>query len=306
MTIAYLPPRHQSCALPRLHAPSAESLAGALEQAGCAVVEDAIGPGALARLRRELDPWFEHAACGEGAFFGRRTKRFSALFAKSPASADLALHSEILAAVEQVLHGAKTGADCIQISQTQAIEIGPGEPAQVLHRDDSVFPFVPAVEVIVNVMWPLDPFTPRNGATRLLPGSHTWPREGLEQYEDGVVDAVALPGSAIVWVGSLLHGGGHNRTDAPRRGVVMSYSVAWLAQAEKLLLSIPPDVARALPPKLQRLIGYQVHRPNLGWVEGRDPIDWLHGRTGPLAAVKDNLTPTQSEMLDAYLASVAE
>lgn len=306
MTIAAPPVRFETCVLPRLRAPTSARLASALNRAGCAVVEDAIDPDALSVLQDELDPWFEQAACGEGAFFGRRTKRFSALFAKSRATADLALHPEILDAVEQILMAPSAGVDCIQISQTQAIEIGPGERAQVLHRDDSIFPFVAPAEVIVNVMWTLDPFTARNGATRLLPGSHRWPREGLEQYEDGVADAVAPPGSAIIWVGSLLHGGGHNRTDTPRRGVVVSYSAAWLAQAEKLLLSIPPETARTLPTKLQRLIGYQVHRPNLGWVEGGDPIDWLHQRIGPLAAARDNLTPAQSEMLETYLASIAD
>jgi hypothetical protein len=83
----------------------------------------------------------------------------------------------------------------------------------------------------------------------------------------------------------------------------MSYSLAWLAPAEKFLLSIPPEVARELPRKLQRLIGYQVHRPNLGWVEGRDPIEWLDGSIHDLAAARDNLTPTQAQMLEAYLES---
>ena len=82
-----------------------------------------------------------------------------------------------------------------------------------------------------------------------------------------------------------------------RRGLVMSYSVGWLAPAEKLLLSIPPETARALPQRLQQLIGYQIHRPNLGWVEGRDPIEWLRGEMGDLAPAGDNLTPPQAAAL---------
>jgi ectoine hydroxylase-related dioxygenase (phytanoyl-CoA dioxygenase family) len=160
-------------------------------------------------------------------------------------------------------------------------------------------------ELMVNVMWALDDFTPDNGATRLAPGSHHWERAEVEQYEDGIVEAAAPAGSAIIWLGSLLHGGGANRSSKPRRGLVVSYSLAWLAPAEKLLLSIPPDVARALPERLQRLIGYQVHRPNLGWVEGRDPHEWLHGQIGALAPARDNLTPMQDEMLRQYLAAAA-
>jgi hypothetical protein len=63
------------------------------------------------------------------------------------------------------------------------------------------------------------------------------------------------------------------------------------------LLSTPPEVARGLPERVQRLIGYQLHRPNLGWIEERDPIEWLHGRTGELAPADDNLTPAQEALV---------
>ena len=153
-------------------------------------------------------------------------------------------------------------------------------------------------------MWTLDRFTKENGGTLLLPGSHRRARQLNEQYYDEAVAAEAPAGSAIIWTGALIHGGGANRTARPRRGLVMSYSPAWLAPAEKLMLSTPPEVARALPERLQRLLGYQLHRPNLGWVEGRDPIDWLHGRTGALAPAADNLTPAQTAALDAYFSAV--
>src|SRR5262249_30158572 len=110
------------------------------------------------------------------------------------------------------------------------------------------------------------------------------------------------PGSVIIWLGSVMHGGGANRTAAPRRGVVFSYSLGWLAPAEKLLLSIPPEIARTLPTRLQRLIGYQVHRPNLGWIEEQDPIEWLHGQVGPVAAAKDHFTPELQQRLEAAFA----
>jgi ectoine hydroxylase-related dioxygenase (phytanoyl-CoA dioxygenase family) len=67
------------------------------------------------------------------------------------------------------------------------------------------------------------------------------------------------------------------------------------------LLSVPPEYARALPERLQRLIGYQVHRPNLGWVEGRDPKQWLDGDIEYVAAAADNLTLDQAAMLKAVM-----
>lgn len=291
-------------ALPRLKRANADAIEIALRRAGCCVVENAIDEDELAHVYDGLDHWFDQALAGEGKFFGRGTKRFSGVFAKAPQTAALAHHSEILTAAENLLLGGARNCDCIQLSQTQAIEISPGEPTQLLHRDDSVFPFEKSFEVIINVMWVLDPFTAENGATRLVPGSHLWPREDNEQYDDLVVAAEANPGSAIIWTGALIHGGGANQTNVPRRGLVFSYSLGWLAQAEKLMLSTPPEVARILPEKVQRLIGYQTHRPNLGWVEGRDPIEWLHGKTPMLAANQDNLTPAQAINLNSYFTAV--
>jgi hypothetical protein len=79
----------------------------------------------------------------------------------------------------------------------------------------------------------------------------------------------------------------------------MSYKLGWLTGGERLLLSTPPEVARTLPERLQRLLGYQIHRPNLGWVEGQDPIRWLHGQIGQLAPVEDNLADCHVELLAA-------
>ena len=79
----------------------------------------------------------------------------------------------------------------------------------------------------------------------------------------------------------------------------MSYRLAWLAASEKLLLSIPPEIARTLPERLQQLIGYQLHKPNLGWVEGQDPIRWLRGEFAELAETEDNLTPFYEGLLEA-------
>jgi ectoine hydroxylase-related dioxygenase (phytanoyl-CoA dioxygenase family) len=279
-----------------------QAVAGALRDHGACVVEDALEPDALRRLASELALWFDAASCGEGLFFGRRTRRFSALFAKAPATVALALDALVLPVAEKALDAGGRGCDRIQLNLTQAIGIGPDEPAQALHRDDDFFPFAhPGSDLMVNALWTLDAFTRANGATRIAPGSHRWDRSWRVANTD-IADAEAPAGALILWLGSTLHGGGANTTDDIRRGVVMSYSVGWLAPAEKLLLSIPPDVARGLPERLQQLIGYQIHRPNLGWVEGRDPIEWLRGETGALAAAGDNLTPRQTERLAKALA----
>jgi ectoine hydroxylase-related dioxygenase (phytanoyl-CoA dioxygenase family) len=150
--------------------------------------------------------------------------------------------------------------------------------------------------VMVNVMWALDEFTAENGATRLIPGSHLWPRTREPEAGEAIA-AFAPKGSAIIWLGGVLHGGGANNSAMIRRGVIISYKLGWLAPAEKLLLSIEPSIARQLSPVVQRLLGYQIHKPNLGWVEGCDPAMWLDGRVGKLAKIQDNLTPGHEALL---------
>lgn len=279
-------------------ADGAEAMCVALDASGAAILTDALDRHAHAGLDAALAPWFDAAPCGEGAFFGRHTQRFSGLFQKARETIALAIDPLLLLIAERVLGAGTRRCDRIQLNLTQAIGIGPGEPAQTLHRDDDFFPFPHEHHLMLNVLWTLDPFTAANGATRISPGSHRWPRKRQPEPHE-LIAAEAPPGAAILWVGSALHGGGANQTNTVRRGVVMSYSVGWLAPAEKLLLSIPPETARTLPERLQQLIGYQIHRPNLGWVEGRDPIEWLHGRTGALASAGDNLTPYQEAALAA-------
>jgi len=278
-----------------------EAVCAALESAGACIVDDALATAQREALEHDLAPWFDAAPCGEGPFFGTRTRRFSALFAKAPRTATLALDDVVLPVAEKMLGAGTRACDRIQLNLTQAIGIGAGEPAQHIHRDDDFFPFAHGdTELMINALWTLDPFTAANGATRIAPGSHRWDRK-RRASDDELASAEAPAGAVILWLGGALHGGGANTTDALRRGVVMSYSVGWLAPAEKLLLSIPPNIARALPERLQQLIGYQIHRPNLGWIEGRDPIEWLRGELGAVASAGDNLTPLQTERLKAMI-----
>lgn len=274
-----------------------------LAEAGALIIENALSPNALAVVRRQLDRWFTVTPAGEGNFFGRRTRRFGGLFAKAPGSSVLALHPLIAPLIDQTLKGSdpeRPSCDVTELNLAQAIAIEPGERVQLLHRDETLWPWRPAFEVMANVMWALDDFTEENGATRIVVGSHRWPRERRPEASEVTV-ASAPAGSAIVWLGGTLHGGGANRSTQVRRGVVVSWRLGWLAPAERMLLSVPPDAARTLPPALQRMIGYQIHRPNLGWVEGRDPIEWLRREIGDVAAAQDNLTPKQAAILAAAL-----
>ncbi|WP_053006627.1 phytanoyl-CoA dioxygenase family protein [Chromobacterium subtsugae] len=254
------------------HSPA--DIIAALERDGGVVIDRLLEPAALARFRQQLNPLLDASPDCQGDFYGYATRRLSGLIARVPACRELAIHPLILQVMDAFL---LKGCREYQLNLTQAIRIGLGEPRQFLHSDGLMFPVkVPGSESMINCMYALDDFTEDNGATNVAPGSHLWP-EGREAQEDEIVRAAMQAGSVLIYLGSVIHAGGANRSAAPRTGVVLSYNLGWLRQAENHYLAVPRELASELPERLQRLLGYFVHAPNLGSVDGRDPIELLRG-----------------------------
>ncbi len=249
-------------------------------------------------LAKDLDPVFAETPFCEGDFYGRRTKRFGSLLRRSQHMTDLVLDPVILPAVEAILG---PGCDRIQLNLTQAIEIHPGEARQFPHRDQDMWRGADgSQEYLVNVLWPLTPFTRDNGATQIFPGSHGV--TGMAKDDPGPpLHAECEPGSAICFLGSTAHGAGANLSKNVRRGVLVSYSLGWLKPYENQWLAYPPDIAKDFPPELAALTGYVQHRPNLGNFEGQCPSILFRGYPpDPIAAV-DALRPDQQALLAGYL-----
>ncbi len=235
---------------------------------GFCVVPDALPAETIEKLDADLADRFAATPFGTGGFYGETTKRFGRMLVRSRHAQSLVNHALILDIVEGVL---MPNADCIQLNTTQAIAIHPGASAQLPHRDQDMWPAAKGeIEYLVNVMWPLVPFTPENGATQLWPGSHG--AAALAEMPASEPETPALqPGSALVFLGSTLHAAGENRTDTVRRGIVIGYSLGWLKTYENQFLAYPPHLAKDFPPALASLVGYRQHRPNLGNYEGQCP-----------------------------------
>jgi ectoine hydroxylase-related dioxygenase (phytanoyl-CoA dioxygenase family) len=235
-----------------------------LRRDGYVVVPDLIDGDQVARAHDALSRLATETPYGRGDFEGRRTRRVYGLFGKTRSLDALATHPRILGILDTVLGE-------YHLSAPTAIEIGPGERAQPLHPDDAIYPIPrPHDELVVNIMWPLVPFTEANGATRIVRGSHLWANE----FPDAATPTTAVevsPGCALVYLGSVWHGGGANTTEEPRLGVVLHYARAWLRPVENHVLVVPPEQARALPPRLQELLGYNIGAPFIGYVDGRHP-----------------------------------
>jgi ectoine hydroxylase-related dioxygenase (phytanoyl-CoA dioxygenase family) len=270
-------------AIPRFPASAqVDEVAEALGEVGCAVVEELAPPELCDRVSAELDPHVESTPPGRDDFTGRSTRRTGALIARAPASVEMIAHPLVLGAADAVLWPHKT---TIQLHLTQSICIGPGSPAQALHRDQwafDFFPFPDEVEVELGTIWALNDFTTQNGATRIVPGSNKAIDAGVFGPDDTV--AAEMPrGSVVLYTGRTVHGGGANTSDQPRIGVNVDYVLGWLRQEENQYLSVPLEVVRDLPEPVQRLMGYSLGAYALGYIDDvRDPITLLRDQPSDL------------------------
>lgn len=247
---------------------SVEAVSSVLERDGFAIVEGALTAAELKEKRDDVLRVLALTPRGRNNFEGFETQRVYALFAKTRAFDGPATHPLVLGVLERLLGS-------FQLSAPQAIQIGPGETAQPLHRDDGVYPIArPHRELIVNTMWALDDFTEANGATHVVAGSHRWQDERPEEGTP-TLRAVMPAGSLMFFVGDVFHGGGANTTDRPRLGVILEYVASWLRQQENQYLAVPKETVRQLPQRLQELLGYNVHGNLVGNVDGRHPLKSL-------------------------------
>ncbi|MDQ1384097.1 MAG: hypothetical protein QOG65_1476 [Actinomycetota bacterium] len=254
-----------------------DEIEAALRASGCVVVERLVSEDALDRIERELEPFLVATPAGGDEFTGFNTRRTGSLLARSRDFGRLAAHPTVLGALDRVLGDHATS---YQLHLTQVIEIGPGEPAQYVHRDQwafDFFPFPAGFEVECHTMWAMTDFTDQNGATRVIPGSHRW-EDKLRPTVDQTVPAEMPKGSVLFYLGSLYHGGGANRSTSARRGVNVGYTLSWLRQEENQYIACPPEVARELPEDLARLAGYRRGAYALGYFgDLRDPYDAVRG-----------------------------
>jgi ectoine hydroxylase-related dioxygenase (phytanoyl-CoA dioxygenase family) len=199
-------------------------------------------------------------------FEGLRTIRIYNLLAHGSPFERIPIHARVLPVVEGVLDPG------LLISSLSSIAIGPDEDAQPLHADDQLIPLPrPHVPIICNTMWAITDFTEDNGATRVVPGSHL-NDEAPDLFEHYPTVAAEMErGSVLVWVGSLWHGGGANRTAARRVGIAMNYCAGYIRQQENQQLGLPPTLVRTFPRRLQELIGYSVYNGLVGHIDKQHP-----------------------------------
>ncbi len=242
--------------------PTADMLAILDRDAGL-IIDNVIPDERAARARDQIFALMGRETLGRDDFTGFKTRRVGALMARAPAARDLAMHPVVLALARAFL---APHCDDFQLHLTQAVSIGPGEGGQMLHRDRGVWGgYIPRrIETQFSTNWALTDFTRENGATQVVPGSHLW--DGKRQPEpDEIAYAEMKAGSVLIFTGTVIHGGGANRTGEDRLGALLHYAPNWLRQQENQYLSCPPDIAATLDPALRRLMGYTKASPVCGF-----------------------------------------
>ncbi len=232
----------------------------ALERDGAVVVEGLLPEPVARALRDDFQPhldavaWCNTADGLTNEFFGHQTKRLHGLLARSPRFADVVVHPLLRAMCDHFL--APRTRD-YRVSTGELMVLGEGQGDQLLHRDaDSWLHFPePRPEILVSANFALTDFTADNGATRVVPGSHRWSRERKPQ-DDEVGQATMPLGSALLYSGNVLHGGGSNQTDEVRIGLYVGYLLSWLRPIENHVVTNGLEALRAAPPEAQRLLDF--------------------------------------------------
>ncbi len=194
-----------------------------LDEQGYLVLPGLMGAELLEALRRRIDELFAEEGAAAGAEFKQEpgARRLANLVNKGRVFEEVILTPQVLDAMWHVL-GPR-----FKLSSLNARSADPyGESGQPLHvdggavADDSGY-------CVCNSVWMLDDFTPENGATRMVPGSHCWKRipppdlydpHPLEQLVTGTAGTVVIM-NAHMW-----HGGTANRTARPRRAMHVYYT----------------------------------------------------------------------------------
>ena len=237
-----------------------------VEREGFVVVPDVVSPARIAEIRADVLPRLVHQA-GRNNFEGFATQRLYAVIAKTLVCNELVEHPLVLALLDRILE------PNYLLSQLQVINILPEEAAQPLHYDDGFYPWPrPRRALGAATIWPLDDFTDDNGATIVIPRSHLWGDRMPDPHEArSAVPVVMARGSVLFFLGTLWHGGGDNRTTRARACVTAQYCAPWCRQQENFSLSVPRERVRECSEHVQRLLGYSIHPPFMGFVDGMHP-----------------------------------
>lgn len=268
-------PRHPSNTIQRVKASEgAAKIIKAAQDDGGVIIEGFVSQEKIARLNAELDPYLAamDTGCPEDdaneivkAFHGIKSKRLTNLTTRSRVWREEVFDYDLVHEVNELFFGPESGG--YWQSTAQVIELGPGAPRQMLHRDGGNMPHfwkmgTDGLEVVNNFLVALTDTTVENGATLCVPGSHKW---SMFDHADGdyslTVPATLKAGDALFISGKMLHAGGENKTDKARRVISWNWCPCYVIPEEAHCMLVPLDIVKTLSERSQRSLGFRSQRP---------------------------------------------
>jgi ectoine hydroxylase-related dioxygenase (phytanoyl-CoA dioxygenase family) len=237
----------------------------AFRRDGYVILEGLLAGDEVAELAAALAPYEARCPTGRNNFEGEQTQRVYSLAGKGDVFMRLAEQPRVVALLDALL------LPNWLLSNLQSIRLHPGETAQPWHTDDAFYLIPrPRDRLAVSTIWAIEDFTADNGATELVPGSQAWRDE--RPGDAPAIQAVMPAGSVVIFDGALWHRGRENRSSGTRLAISPQYCQPWLRPQESQLLIAPPAIAAGYSPRGRAMLGYSIHPPFLGQVDGMHPL----------------------------------
>ncbi|CAG8909172.1 unnamed protein product [Penicillium egyptiacum] len=280
-----------------------EHILAIIERDGGMILEKLVSQGELASIEEESKPWYDKkrrhtdlkATIGSDAFhtIPRQTIVVPGLVGKSDTIAAICEHP-VLEQLREIFCG-------MTFPVSLSLNIVYGSPRQRLHRDDNTH----GVRHPKPEEWGFQhasqfgcliagcEVTRENGATMFVPGSHRWGDDRLATTDEvcfaGITNGIRKPlrfshlrltemsaGSALVFLGSAFHGGGHNSVPNSVRTMHSLFFIRrHLRTEENQFFAVPHSKVRRMSPKMLKLLGYTKPTTELGIVENISPHEDL-------------------------------
>jgi ectoine hydroxylase-related dioxygenase (phytanoyl-CoA dioxygenase family) len=132
--------------------------------------------------------------------------------------------------------------------------------AQRVHRD--IRSYSGDMPLLLNTLVMLDAFTPENGATYMLSGSHkAAEKPSDEDFYARAERAVGPAGSVLIFNSNVWHAGGNNTTDHTRRSVTPMYCRPFIKQQFDYPRVLGYDAGPSLTPYTRQVVGFNARVP---------------------------------------------
>ena len=250
--------------LQRIESTQIDAICGALETDGACIALNVLSPRLcdqlLADFQQPLDAlnWGTDDLGYRDDFYGTQTKRLHGLFSHSPHMEEVLTHPLFRQMAQNLLVESGVAQE-VRLSNSELMVLNQDQDNQVFHTDAVSWPRAQQSErdqgheILVSANCALTEFTPTNGATRVVPGSHRW-EVGREPKPEEVCLAVMPKGSALLYTGNAVHSGGANTERDARVGLYLGYVVSWLRPIENHLVTNRLADIQAMRDVAQRLL----------------------------------------------------